>query len=393
MRVLAVHNYYRNRGGEARTLREEKKAMEAHGHKVRLYTRDNREISDSRLLQLWQLAVNVFFSIKTYREVIKLIHRFAPDVVHIHNVFPLISPSVFFAVKRCRIPMVQTLHNYRLGCPNGLFLDPEGAVCEKCLSGNVFHAVSKKCLHGNFWQSLAVALSLGLHRMLGTFRKVDVFISPSRFLKEKMMEAGIPEEKIRVKPHFMDTKNMSRSLTYEPYAVFMGRLSREKGVMTLLQVFKRRKDLGLKIIGEGPLLDEARRFIDENGLSHVECLGYISSEERFDILKRAAFMLFPSLHYENFPYVLMESLSLGVPVIASSIGGVPELIEDKQNGLLCSPGSVEDLNNRIDMLLRDPSLLEKMRKQAWEKAGVSFNEKKGYRELMNIYRAAMKDTG
>ncbi|MCD6516466.1 MAG: glycosyltransferase family 4 protein [Candidatus Aminicenantes bacterium] len=393
MRVLAVHNYYRNRGGEARTLGEEKKAMEAHGHKVHLYTRDNREISDSRFLQFWQLAVNVFFSIKTYREVIKLIRRFAPDVVHIHNVFPLISPSVYFAVKRCRIPMVQTLHNYRLGCPNGLFLDPKGAVCEKCLSGNVFHAVLKKCLRGNFWQSLAVALSLGLHRMLGTFRKVDMFISPSRFLKVKMMEAGIPEEKIRVKPHFMDTNNMSRSLTYEPYAVFMGRLSREKGVMTLLQAFKGRKGLGLKIIGEGPLLDDARRFIDKNRLSHVECLGYISSEKRFNVVKRAAFMLFPSLYYENFPYVLMESLSLGVPVIASSIGGVPELIEDKQNGLLYSPGSVKEMNNQIDMLLRDASLLAGMRKQAGEKADIVFNEKKGYRQLLDVYRDVMKDMG
>ncbi len=390
MRVLIVHNYYKNRGGEARTLEIDKKALESQGHKVCVYSRDNKEISDSRLIQFCQLAVNVFFSLRTYREVIKLIRRFLPDVVHIHNIFPLISPSVYFAVKRCRIPIVQTLHNYRLGCPNGLLLDPKGHICEKCLSGNIFHAVLKRCLNGNFWQSLAVALSLGLHRMLRMFRKVDVFVSPSHFLKEKMMEAGIPEEKIRVKPHFIDTLELSCSHTYEPYAVFMGRLSREKGVMTLLQLFKERKNLGLKIIGEGPLLDEARRFIDKNGLLHVECLGYIASEERFDILKRAAFLLFPSLYYENFPYVLVESLALGVPVVAFSIGGVPEIIEDKQNGLLCSPSFMEDMNNQIDRLLRDSSLLEKMRKQAREKAVLIFGEKKGYQKLLDIYRSVRR---
>jgi len=391
VRVLTVHNYYRNRGGEARTLESEKKVMESKGHHVCVYSRDNKEISDSRLIQLWQLAVNVFFSLRTYREVTKLIRRFAPDVVHIHNVFPLISPSVYFAVKRCRIPLVQTLHNYRLGCPNGLFLDIKGEVCEKCISGNILHAVWKRCLHGNFGQSLAVSLSLGLHSMLRTFHKVDVFVSPSRFLKGKMMEAGIPEEKIRVKPHFMATRTMSVSQTYEPYAVFMGRVAREKGVMMMLQVFKERKDLGLKIIGEGPLLEKARHFIKKNRLSHIECLGYISSEERFEAVKRAAFLLFPSLYYENFPYVLMESLTLGVPVIASSIGGVPEIVEDKQNGLLFSPGSVEEMTHRINMLLRDPSLLEKMRKQAREKADLVFSEKKGYLELLDMYRSVMID--
>jgi len=391
VRVLAVHNFYRNRGGEARTMESEKKILESHGHKVCVYSRDNKEISGSRPIQVWQIAVNVFFSLRTYREVTKLIRRFSPDVVHIHNVFSLVSPSVYFAVKRCRIPMVQTLHNYRLGCPNGLFLDTKGAICTKCIHGNIFHAVMKRCLHGNLGQSLAVSLSLGLHRILRTFHKVDVFISPSRFLKEKMTEAGIPEEKIRVKPHFMGMRPVSFSQAYEPYAVFMGRVAREKGVMMLLQVFKERKDLGLKIIGEGPLLEQARHFIKENRLSHIECLGYISSEERFEVVKRAAFLLFPSLYYENFPYVLMESLILGVPVIASSIGGVPEIVEDKRNGLLCPPGSVEEMNHRISMLLRNPTFLEKMRKQAREKAGLLFNEKKGYLELLDMYRSVMRD--
>jgi len=218
-----------------------------------------------------------------------------------------------------------------------------------------------------------------------------VFVSPSRFLKGKMMEAGIPEEKILVKPHFMDTRPLSFSQTYESYAVFMGRVAREKGVMMLLQVFKERKDLGLRIIGEGPLLNDVRHFIKENRLSHIECLGYISSEDRFEVVKNAAFLLFPSLYYENFPYVLMESLTLGVPVIASAVGGIPEIVEDRQNGLLYTPGSVEEMNHRIDMLLRDAPLLKKLRKQAGERAGLAFSEKKGFLELLGIYMAVIRD--
>ena len=393
MKVLIIHNYHRDRGGEARALEEQREALESKGHEVCLYTRDNWEISDSRIKQFRELGINMFFSVKTYKEVLNLVQNFCPDVVHIHNIFPLLSPSVYYAVKKFNIPLVQTLHNYRMGCPNGLFLDSQGEVCEKCLSGNFFHAVWRKCVHGRLTQSLALSLCLSIHRMAQTFDKADVFLCPSHFLAQKMIRAGIPKKKIRVKPHFIDTQMLCPSHTYEPYAVYMGRLSREKGIYTLLRVFKKRKDIGLKIIGKGPLLSEVKSFILKNNLSHIECLGYIPSEERFEKVRKAAFMVFPCLCRENFPYVLIESLALGVPVIASHTGGVSEIIEDSQNGFLFSPGSEKEINVHMESLLNDPLLLQRMRKKARKKAERCFSRNKGYQELLNIYTTLVRGFG
>lgn len=386
MRILICHNFYQIRGGEAQTVFREKVLLEKKGHGVILFTKDNKEIEDYPFSKKIILLFKTIFSLKTYKEIQRIIKEQRPDIAHVHNIFPLISPSIYFVLKKHNIPIVQTLHNYRFICPNGLFLDNEIRVCEKCTKGNFFHAIMKKCYHGSHFQSLILSLSLKLHGWLRTFSKIDVFLSPSRFLKNKMVEAGFPEEKIEIKPHFVETNELTPSESFDDYSVFMGRVAKEKGIFVLMNTFKDLPELSCKIIGKGPCYQELKEFVEQNGLVNMELLGFIGTEKRFQILKRAMFMVFPSNWYENFPYVLLESLSLGIPVVASRIGGIPEIIREGENGVLFQPGNVEELKEKILSLVGDRERLLSMRTKAREIAEQNYSQEKGYEVLLKIYK-------
>ncbi len=385
LKILICHNFYQSRGGEEETVFREKLLLEKKGHDVILFTKDNKEIAEYRFRKKLGLLFKTFFSWKTYKEIRHIIEKNRPDIAHIHNVFPLISPSLYYVLKKHGVPIVQTLHNYRLICPNGLFLDNKNKICEKCVGGNFFHAIAKKCYRRSRLQTSILSLSLRLHRWLKTFGKIDVYISPSRFLKSKMVEAGFPDEKIEVKPHFVDTEELAPSGSYDDYSVFMGRIAKEKGIALLSDTFKNFPELKLKIIGSGPRYRVLKDFVAKNHMANIELLGFIGNEKRFQILKRAMFLIFPSNWYENFPYVLIESLSLGIPVIASRIGGIPEVIEEGKTGLLFQPGNLEELREKISVLAGNRKLLASMRSEARRTALQKYSEEKGYEALWEIY--------
>jgi glycosyltransferase involved in cell wall biosynthesis len=288
-------------------------------------------------------------------------------------------------LKKHDIPIVQTLHNYRLICPNGLFLDNEMKICEKCAKGNFFHAIRKKCYRSSRYQTLVLSLSIRLHRWLRTFSNIDVYVSPSHFLKNKMVEAGFPAEKIQVRSHFVDTGELTPSESFDEYSVFMGRIAKEKGIFFLLDVFKELPDLKLKIIGSGPCHQELMDLVEQHNMTNMEISGFEGTEKRFQILKRAMFMIFPSSWYENFPFTLIESLSLGIPVIASRIGGIPEVIKDGVNGFLFQPGDRAQLKEKISILVEDREKLSQMRKNAREIAEQNYGHVQGYKTLLEIY--------
>lgn len=388
MKILICHNFYRYRGGEAQTVFREKALLEKRGHSVVLYTRDNREISDCSLLRKSLLFFNAFFSFKTYRDLKDIIKQ-KPSMAHVHNVFPLISPSVYYLLKRHNIPIVQTLHNYRFICPNGLFVNNKREVCEKCAKGNFIYAVIGRCYRKSYIQSFILAFTIRIHRLIGTFKKIDVYVSPSHFLRNKMLNAGFPEKKILVKPHFVDTKVLVPSDSHENYAVFMGRVEKEKGISNLIDAFKQISEIKLKIIGSGSYVHECKNLIKQNGLSHIEYSGFMGTSKRFEILKKALFMVFPSESCENFPYVLIESLALGVPVIASRIGGIPEVIDGGKTGLFFQPGDVKGLIERILTLTSNRDLLLRTRAKSREIATQKYSEELGYKNLMTIYNKSL----
>ncbi len=390
MKVLQVHNYYQIPGGEDQTVHKEKELLRENGNEVILYCWNNKEILNYSLSQKMSFPFNVIYNLKIVKEIREIVEREKPDIAHIHNVFPLISPSVYYALKNMNVPVVQTVHNYRFLCPNGLFLNNDGKVCERCKSGNFFNAIPRKCYRNSYLQTFGMAFTLCLHRKLRTFaKKIDVFIAPSNFLREKLIGGGIPEKKIVIKPHFVKCGEIRPSHEFDNYAVYMGRLSREKGLLTLLRAWKEVSNLTLMIIGEGPIRSELENFVSKAEISNVEFLGSIRGPKRFEILKKAMFMVFPSEWYENFPYTIIESFACGVPVVSSRIGGLEELIEDGVTGFFFEPGNVDDLSRKIAKLVENKELLSKMRHNARKLAEERYSENVGYKNLMNVYKDAL----
>ena len=343
MKVLLVHNRYKYRGGEDYYVEQIKDILEERACRVIFYCLDNRQITNFSLWKKAGLPLRTVFSFEVYNELVNLIKDENPDIGHIHNTFPLVSPSVYYALKKMQVPIVQTVHNYRFLCPNGLFLTPGGENCERCKKGNFFNAVVRKCYRNSYLQTFGIAFTLYLHHKLKTFaNKIDVFISPSNFLRRKLIEGGIPEKKFVVKSHFVKCKEIRPSYEFDNYAVYMGRLSREKGLFTLLRAWKRVPNFTLIIMGDGPIRNELENFVIQKEIANVEFFGFIGGPKRFEILKKAMFMAFPSECYENFPCSIIESFACGTPVIASRIGGLEELIEEGKNGLLFEPGNLDD---------------------------------------------------
>ena len=390
MKVLLIHNFYQFHGGEEESFLSEKKLLQNKNHKIITFVRDNKSIRNYMPIKKVTFVVNTIFSFDTYRKLRKIVTEEKPDIAHAHNIFPLISPAVYYILKRYNIPIVQTVHNYRLLCLNGLFLTNNGKICEKCKKGNFFYGILNKCYHKSYLQSFVMAITIFIHRIfLKTFsRKIDTFISPSKFLKEKLIEGKIPEEKIIVKPHFIECERIKPSYEFDNYAVYMGRLSKEKGLFTLVRAFKNIMNITLKIVGDGPIRKDLENYIDRERIKNVQFLGYINGDDRFDVLKKAMFMLFPSECYENMPYTILESFACGVPVVASRIGGLKELVIDGYNGLLFEPGNIEDLKQKIVNLLNSRELLLKMRYNARKTAEERFSEKKGYENLIEVYQKA-----
>ncbi len=385
MKVLIIHNYYVHRAGESQAVLREKELLESYGHTVLLYTKDNQILQQQSIWNKLLLFITMLFSWPSFRDIIKIAREERPDVAHIHNVYPLISPSVYWALRKFRIPILQILHNYRFFCPNGLLLDQEKKICEKCRDGSLRSAVQGKCYRSSSFQSLALVLCLTLHRSIGTFRKIDRYLAPSVFMRSKMIEAGFPPDRVLIKRHHVDLSQFEPSQQHGGYAVYMGRLSREKGIPIMLEAFAVSPPIPLHIFGDGPLKKQIQEQILTRELFHIQVHGFVDSPQRFEWIKKAAFLVFPSEWYENAPFTLIESMSLGVPAVASRIGGITEIIEHGKTGLLFEPGNGEELQTRIREIHSNAELLSGMRKQARQKAEREYGREQAYAALLSVY--------
>ena len=217
MKVLIVHNYYIHRAGEAQAVLKEKKLLESFGHTVLLYTKDNQALMQFSLWKRFFLFFTLMFSWSSFRDIRRIAREERPDIAHVHNIFPLISPSVYWALKKFHIPILQIVHNYRFFCPNGLLLDQGKKICEKCRNGRFWPAVQGKCYRSSTFQSMALALCLKLHHGMGTFRKIDRYLAPSEFMRRKMIEAGFSPDSVLIKRHHLD---LSRFGVLSPISYF-----------------------------------------------------------------------------------------------------------------------------------------------------------------------------
>ena len=381
MRILSVHNRYQIRGGEDGSRELEERLLRDMGHQVDVYEEHNDRVATLGKLRLVSKTI---WSVETYQNVNSLLTEQTYDVIHVQNLFPLISPSVYYAAKAKGIPVVQTLRNYRLLCPNGEFFR-DGRVCEDCLGQFVpLPGVVHACYRGNRAATAVVAAMLTVHRAMGTWTNlIDIYIALNEFAREKFIEGGLPAEKIVVKPNFVHP-DPSSGEGRGGYALFVGRLSREKGLDTL---FKAWESLGskitLKIVGDGPLAPQVAESVAKG--SGIEYLGYRPLTEVYELMGEAAFLVFPSEWYEGQPRTIIESFAVGTPVVASNLGAMSTLVSPGRTGFHFRPGDSGDLVAQVEWALAHPDELARMRREARAEFEAKYTAQENYLRLMEIY--------
>ncbi len=400
-KVLLVHTYYQQPGGEDAVFEAEKALLERMGHEVIPVTLHNRDLEG---MPRWRQAVVTVWNGETYQNFRALIRERRPQVVHIHNTFPLASPSVIWAAKAEKVPVVMSLHNPRLMCPSANFWY-KGQVCTLCL-GKFFAwpGVLRGCYRGSRLYTLGVASMISLHKALGTWsRLVDKYIVFTEFYKALFAQAGIPEDKIAIKPHFVidpdalllrwRSSREKVSEGRESYAVFVGRLDPEKGVLTLVNAWKALRIRGLKvrlkIRGDGRLSSWVWREVESHCLD-IEYVPRLDKSELFKLITNAQFLIWPSEGwYETFGLVAVEAFACGTPVLASSAGVASYIVRDGTTGLLFRPGDPEDLAAKVEWLLAHPRELAHMRQEARAEYEAKYTAERNYQMLMEIYQQAI----
>ena len=381
MRVLIVHNKYLQYGGEDAVVAAESNLLLERGIEVERYERDNLDVANLTSLRL---AVDTVWSRRSLREVGALLDRLRIDVVHCHNTFPLVSPSVYRAAADRGIPVVQSLHNFRLFCPQA-FLLRNDKPCEDCIGTLPWRGVAHRCYRGSAAQSAVLVAMVGVNRAIGSYRKpVTRYIALNEFCRKKFVQAGLPAERIVVKPNFVDPPPVSLDMPRRG-ALFVGRLSREKGVCAIAGAWRLLRSAGvsLDVIGDGPDAEVL------SGIEGVRLRGPASSAQVYDAMARAAYLLMPSIWYENFPRVLVEAFACGLPVITSRLGAMAELVEDGLTGLLVEPGDAADLADKIAWANAHPAEMREMGQAARRRYEHSYTGDVNFSRLTAIYREAI----
>lgn len=388
MKVLMVHNRYQQRGGEDSVVDAEVRLLSKNGVKVRRLDVNNDSIHG--ISAKIRASANFLTGSGAASTVTKLsgaLTEFQPDIVHVHNWFPTLSPAVFRQCQEAKIPVVHTLHNYRLLCINAMLIR-DGRVCEDCV-GTTFRSpgLVHKCYRGSLVGSAVATAGMLAEWAAGTWHhSVDRFIALSEFAKAKLIEGGLPAEKIVVKPNFLDP-DPGLGSGDGGYYLFAGRLTEEKGLRTLLHCWMNGPNLPpLRVVGTGPLQNEVVEAA--RTLKNVEWLGSKTSEEVVQLMSRAKATLCPSLWYEGLPRVVIESLAVGTPVIASRIGSYPELIADGKWGVLFTPGDGTDLLHRLRALEQNDGCAQ-MRPKARRRFEAEYTGARNFSLVLSIYRNAM----
>lgn len=380
--ILLVHNYYRIPGGEDTVVANEKALLEKQGHTVYSYTRNNAEIQENGLLSKVHLAFTSVFSWKTYKEVKSLIREKHIQIVHVHNTLSLISPSVYYAAFSCHIPVVQTLHNFRMVCPNGL-LFRQGKICEECIEKGLGCALKHKCYRDSILQTFVSCAILKIHRFLGTYGKVN-YIALTEFNKEKLLEANrknsiLPAEKIYIKPNFVKDVSIEKVEAEEKQFLYVGRLEKEKGISFLLEAWKELPEYTLVICGTGTLEAWCNSYITKHKLQNVKLLGQQPQNIIRQKMVQTTAVVFPSQLYEGMSMVLLESMSMGTPILATNLGNGGNMIVDGINGTTFEPYSIENFVGKVKTFSSYDR--ERIRKYFRE----HYSEEVNYQLLKQIY--------
>ncbi len=363
MKVLLCHNRYQLRSGEDIAFDFSRDLLRSAGHEIVCFEKHNDAIAGAGSLQKLRIAAGVVYGRASRREIRELSRRERPDAALVQNVFPLMSPSVYYGLKDAGVPVIQMVFNYRMLCLNGQ-LFTQGEICERCCAGNFVHGAVRRCFRNSYAHSLLYAGSLGLHRSLRTWEKcVRFFVVPDAFLKQKLTQAGFPQERFRIVSNPFQSDGYVPNFEPGKYAVFVGRLIRPKGVFTLLEASLLDSDVPVVIAGDGEDVVEVRRHPAVlNG--RVRLLPPVYGEEFRQLLAGASMVLVPSEWYDNLPMIACQAFACGKPVVASRINGIPEYVKDGENGLLFTPGNAGELAGCMRKVFADHVLQGRLAKGA-----------------------------
>ena len=384
MKILVAHNAKQQRGGEDAVVESEVALLRAVGHEVREYRRHNDELAG---MGAARAAADTLWSRRTASDLTALLAGWPADMLHVHNTFPLISPSLYWAAASARVPVVQTLHNFRLLCPQAMLLR-DGRVCRDCVGRVPLPAVRHGCYRGSRAQTAVLAGMLVLHRGLGTWqRKVQRYVALNDFCRDEFIRGGLPAERIAVKPNFVESPpaaagTAGATAQSRGGLLFVGRLAPEKGVSLLAEAASGLPVGSITVAGSGPLADQVRQA------PGLRALGGLAPEAVAEFMGRSLALVMPSLWFENFPRTLVEAYATGLPVIASRLGAMAELVQDGVTGLLAEPGDAADWAAKMRWALDHPAEMGRMGVAARARYEALYTPQRNLAQLLDIYEQA-----
>lgn len=401
MKVLLVNKFHWNKGGSEKYYFELGQLLKKHGHEVAYFSMEDEknittgdkeyfvprfDLNNSSKLK----ALDVISNKHNQKIMEQALDDFKPDIVHLNNFQRQLSASI---IKPCidrKIPIVFTAHDVQAICPAITMMDNDKKLCELCMHGKYMNCIKKSCNKGSKLKSILGALEGYYYRIHKIYtEKINYIITPSEFYRKKFIEDGVNENKIQAIHNSVEMDDYNVKTEDDGYALYFGRLSKEKGILDLINAFKNCKEGKLFIAGEGPEKEKIKQIIKENKLGmRVKLLGFLNKEQMTEITRKCKFVVVPSIWYENCPYSILETLAIGKPIIGSNMGGIPELVNDNKNGFIYS--TVEELTDKMNTLFEDKKLVEKFGKESKNLAKKNYDREVYYKKIEKIYKDVIK---
>ena len=400
MRILMVNKFLYPNGGAETYFFKVGKYMESAGHQVEYFGMyDERNIvtnsakeyttaMDFHTTGIERLIYpfRIIYSFEAKHKIRRVIEQFKPDIVHLNNINFQLTPSIIEEIHKHNIPIVQTVHDYQMICPNHLMFDNDKKPCELCLNGSKWNCTKKNCIGSSKIKSAIGSIEAILYQQRKTYQLVDRFICPSNFIENKLAETNLYHGKTVVIRNFVEIKKLDEYEEKEDYVLYFGRLAEEKGLEMFLNCCRKLSHIRFKIAGTGPMVEECK------GIPNVEFVGFKTGEELDTLIRRAKFTVYPSIWYENSPLAVLESKSLGTPIIVSRMGGIPELVEHDETGIIIEDINEDKLSHEIQELYGDNEKIKRLSKNCIEKREKMISLDTYGSKVLEVYHQYVKNT-
>lgn len=404
MKILFVNKFHYLKGGSEKYYFELAELMKSKGHEIAFFSMNNEKniktgnreyfVNEIDLNTGSKLkAFDVIYSKENEKKMTEALEDFKPDVVHINNFQRQLSASIIKAINKKNIPIVFTAHDVQAICPAITMIDNDKNVCEKCMGGKYLNCIRKKCNKGSILKSVIGSIEGYYYRINKIYtKKINTIITPTEFYKAKLIQDGIQEKKIKAIYNFIDVNQYDIQTSDDGYGLYFGRLSKEKGIINLIEAFEKLNVGKLYIAGDGPEKENIIKFIEQKKLEdRIKLLGFLNSERIKEVICKCRFVVVPSIWYENCPYTVLETLAIGKPVIGAKIGGIPELVKDNETGVLYNFKNIKELSEKMKDLFENKELAEKLGKKAKKDAKERFSKETYYKNILEIYEKLVKE--